>query len=322
MLIDPRVRRALSALVVSLALAASVLIPIGGVASAASTSTCTPGEGSTRFCFLVISGPESVVTGVPFTVQVLVTTDGTNIANSDPCGSKVAVNLDVTPAFDGGTLSGTFTANASAGIATFTLTIPAGPTSDGPYFLDASVGGVGFAPATDCGSYSYAPDSRQIMAVTVPATQPIAPCPDNTSCTQTTNATTGGFSAATLIAEEGAQFTDVGWVVPDSTNCGTGGPADPSSNSMLHFLNNAAQNPKTIVFALAAKYVTKGIGLFNICWHGPGDASGTPFDGLLPACGKNATGPCILFKKSNQFNVAFVGVLAPAFPGDPSGYMK
>jgi hypothetical protein len=310
----------MSAAVVSLALAATVLIPIAGVASAATTSTtCPPGEGSTPVCFLVISGPESVVTGVPFTVQVLVTTDGTTVAKSDPCASKVAVTLDVNPGFDGGTLSGSFTANASAGIATFTLTIPAGPASDGPYDLFAHVGGGDLAPASGCGSYFYEPDSRTIMAVTIPASQPIAPCPDNTSCTQTTN---GGFSAATLIAEEGAPFTDVGWVVPDSTNCGTGSPADPSTNSMLHFLNTTAQNPKTIIFALAAQYVTKGVGLFNICWHGPGDASGTPFNGLLPACGKNATGPCVLFKKSNQGNVAFVGVLAPAFPGDPSGYMK
>ena len=42
------------------------------------------------------------------------------------------------------------------------------------------------------------------------------------------------------------------------------------------------------------------------------------FTGLLPACGKNATGPCVLFKKSNQHNVGFFGVLAPG-TFDPAG---
>ena len=104
---DSRVRRGMFAAVVSLALAATVLIPISGVASAASTSTTCPGvpseSGPIPTCVLVISGPESVQVGVAFTVQVLVTTDGTTVAKSDPCASKVAVTLDVNPAFDGGT---------------------------------------------------------------------------------------------------------------------------------------------------------------------------------------------------------------------------
>ncbi len=77
--------------------------------------------------------------------------------------------------------------------------------------------------------------------------------------------------------------------------------------------------------ALKASLVTKGIGQFTICWSGT-----TPFvplgggalvtSGLLPACTKGATGPCVLFKKANQYNVAFFGILAPE--NDPKVYPK
>ncbi len=169
----PRVRRRLSAVLTSLALVAAMLVPLGGVASAASASTtCPVGEGGPS-CELVISAPESVLTGVPFNVQVLVTTDGHTVATSDPCASKVAVELGVS---DGEKTLATYTANASAGIATFSLTIP----SDGSYRLEASAGSLSSAaPSTGCGAYSYFSASSPVMAVTVPPNQPIAPCPDN-----------------------------------------------------------------------------------------------------------------------------------------------
>ncbi len=320
-----RVRRSLTAVLASLSLAATVLFPTAGVASAASTSTtCPSGEGTV--CYLKISGPESVLTGVPFTVQVLVTTDGSTLAKSDPCASKVAVQLTVFRDFGESTSSTVYVANASAAVATFTVTIPSGPENDGPYTLTATAPPAtdAAAPATSCDSYFYVSDSRGITAVTVPETQPIAPCPDNVSCAQTTNTGTGGGSAATLIADDGV-FDPVAWVPPDSAaRSACGAPADTTANSMLRF-DSTATGTKTIIFALAAIYVNKGIGQFNVCW-----TSNTPFvplgggtpvtTGLLPACAKNATGPCVLFKKSNRRNVGFFGVLAPI--ADPGGYAK
>ena len=197
------------------------------------------------------------------------------------------------------------------------MTIPAGPANDGQYILDASVGGGDLAPATDCGGYFYEPDERQITAVTIPDTQPIAPCPDNTVCRQIAS---GGGTAATLISDDG-EFTGVafGGAVTEMRNACGGDPLE--SNGVLTFHNITASGPKTIIFALASNLVNKGIGLFNVCWSGA-LADGTPFTGLLSACGKNATGPCVLFKKSNQKNVGFFGVLAPPGTFDPSGYAK
>ncbi len=306
----PRVRRRLSAVLLSIATVVALLIvPLGSVATAASTSSsCPSGEGTQ--CILKISGPESVQTGVPFTVQVLVTTDGTTVAKSDPCASKVPVTLALT---DGESTISTQTVNASAGIATFSLTI----SNDGSYDLNASA-------SPNCSGYYYVDDSRAIMAVTIPADQPIAPCPDNVSCTQVTNTSSGGGSGATLIADTG-MFT-ASFIPPGSVADTCGAPADTSTNSMLMF-DLTAPDPrpsKTIILALASRFVNKGIGQFNICWTSINPftslSGATVTTGLLPACRKDATGPCVLFKKSSRQNVGFFGVLAP--PGDPTAYAR
>jgi hypothetical protein len=84
------------------------------------------------------------------------------------------------------------------------------------------------------------------------------------------------------------------------------------------------------VFALNPSIVTKGIGLYKVCWQsnilftvlGGGDAAinnvTNLYFGDLPACKQNSTGPCVLFKTSTQHNGAFIGVLAPA--NDPKGF--
>jgi hypothetical protein len=315
------VRRRAFAMLMSVAtMAALLIVPLGSAAIAASTSTtCPTDEGGFHNCVLVISGPESVQTGVPFTVQVLVTTNGTTVANSDPCASKVPVTLNISgesPYHDMQTV------NASAGIATFSFTIPTG--DDATYDLSATAGtGGGYAPTTsspttNCGSYFYQSDTRTLTAVTIPDGQPIAPCPDNSVCTQTFN---GGGSAATLISDTGT-FTNVLWQQDPDLASSCGAPADNSgSGPELRFDNTGASTPKTIVFTLAAKYVTKGIGQFNICWNGY-NAAGIPVVGVLPPCAKNDMGPCVLFKKSNKQNVGFFGVLAPPGSFDPGGYVR
>lgn len=307
----PRVRRHLAAVLTSLALATAVLIPVGGAVSAASTSTtCPPGEGGPS-CQLVITAPESVLTGTPFTAEVLVTTNGSTVANSDPCASKVPVTLNISN--DEGLFAGPYTANASAGIATFSLTIPI----DGSYYLEAYAGWGEAAPSTGCGSYSFSSGFLPVMAVTVLQDQPIAPCPDNATCLQTSS---GTGSAATLVSDFGS--FSASWTSAPAgglTGCGAG-PLEP--NGVLDF-SYLGPSPKTIIMALTASLVTKGIGQFNICWSGT-----TPFvplgggapvtSGLLPACTKGALGPCVLFKKSNQYNVGFFGILAPET--DPKVY--
>jgi hypothetical protein len=275
-----------------------------------------------------ISAPASVLTGTTFTVQVIITTNGTTVAKTDPCVSKAPVTLDV---YEGETYLETLQATASAGIATFGLTFP----DDATYNLYArATNGDAFAAAaaaTGCNSYYNLSAQKSITAVAIPATQPIAPCPDNTSCLQTFG---GTGSAATLIADFGS-FTAT-WGTYDSsfvTGCNAT-PVDTGSG-VLDFGYTPDQSlgasPKTIIFALQASLVTKGIGLFNLCWGasatfpvlGGGTAqlqSDGLYWGVLPACGKNATGPCVLFKKSNQHNVAFLGVLAPNNgAGDPKG---
>ena len=144
------------------------------------------------------------------------------------------------------------------------------------------------------------------------------------TCVQTSS---GTGSAATLIADTGT-FTDVAFEgFTTGAGCETSGPADP--NGVLTF-GYTGSDPKTIVLALSSELVTKGIAQFNICWRSTNpftQLGGTPapvvgglFTGYLPACKKNDAGPCVLFKKSNQHNVAFFGILAP--PSDPKTYPK
>src|SRR5437868_4133718 len=159
--------RLLAALLTFLSLMAVTMLPIGGVASAASPSTsCSrffdEGGGTFAQCWLDISAPKSVVTGQTFTVQVAVMTDAsrTVVAKSDPC-SRVAVTLFVS---DGDNTVIVPPANTSGGIATFSVVV----MTSGPHFLDAS------ASKTGC---FYVGDSATFEAVDVDANQPIAPCP-------------------------------------------------------------------------------------------------------------------------------------------------
>ena len=295
--------RLLAALLASLSLIAVAFLPIVGVASAASPSTSclivAPEEG-TPFsnCFLAISAPESVVTNRVFTVQVAVTTDGSTVAKSDPC-KNVAVSLFVDETET--------VANTAGGIATFDVIV----NNFGPHTLDAT--------ATNTSSCHYVSDSATFEAVDIPADQPIAPCPADVSCLQLTSNT---GSAATLFADAGvfsASFVPFVSLNP-ADGCGGAGPADP--NGVLTF-NYAGGNPTTTVLALRPNRVTKGIGLYNICWKSvipftPRGGGALVPVGYLPDCKKNDAGPCVLFRHSGQHHDAFFGILAPF--NDPQFY--
>jgi hypothetical protein len=294
--------RLLAAVLTFLSLMAIAILPVGGVVSAASAATNCPNEEGT-FCILAISAPASVATGRLFTVLVAVTTDGSTVAKSDPC-AKVDVNLVVSFDEEGSVL---YVAKTSGGVATFNLIV----TNPGSYSLDAT------ATKTGC---SYEPASATVQAVFIAADQPIAPCPDNVSCDQTTS---GTGSAATLFADTGSFTASFAPLL--GPGCGDGGPADP--NGVLTF-SYAGPDSKTIIFALRSDRVTKGIGLYKICWRSttefmqlggtPAPFDGAFFTGFLPDCKKDDVGPCVLFKTSGQHNVGFFGILAPF--GDPQAY--
>ena len=304
---NPR-HRLLAALSTFVSLIVVAMLPIS-VASAASTDCSTiSGEGGpVSECFLDISAPQSVVTGQPFTVHVAVTTDEsrTIVAKSDPC-SRVAVTLFVS---DSEESTVTYVANTSGGIATFNVVV----TTSGFHSLDAT------ASKTGC---FYIDDSTTLEAVDIAADQPIAPCPDDVSCKQVTS---GSGSAATLFADFGTFSAAFGTFNP-ALGCGDAGPADP--NGVLTFNLTPGGVSKTVIIALRPDRVTKGIGLYNICWRSINEFTqlgGTPapfvggmFTGFLPSCKQNDVGPCVLFKTSGQQNSAFFGILAP--PGDPQAY--
>jgi hypothetical protein len=284
------------------------MLPIGGASAASSNCTTFSGEGSPfSECFLDISAPKSVATGQPFTVHVAVTTDEskTIVAKSDPC-SRVAITLFVS---DGEESTVPYVANTSGGIATFNVVV----TTSGFHTLDAT------ASKTGC---EYIGDSTTFEAVDIAADQPVAPCPDDVSCKQVTS---GSGSAATLFADFGTFSASFGAFVA-AEGCGDAGPADP--NGVLTFNLSPGGVSKTVVFALRPDRVTKGIGLYNICWRSVNaftQLGGTPapfiggmFTGFLPSCKKNDAGPCVAFKTSGQHNSAFFGIIAP--PGDPQAY--
>jgi hypothetical protein len=290
-------------------LSVAVLRRSGVATAAAASSACPTFESGPAQCNLVITAPETVMTYQTFTVQVAIFSGGEGNAilpSSDPCSpAKVTLDVSRSNGEESFILVASYTANASASIATFNISV----ADDNFYELRAS------APST--ATCSYNEDVEFFTAVFIPQTQPIAPCPDNVVCTQVWN---GSSTAATLFSDDGA-FTGVafdGATTEETIACG-GGPLD--SNGVLNFHNTTSSGPKTIIFALASNLVTKGIGQFTVCWDGF-LANGTPFTGLLPACGKGATGPCVLFKKSNQKNVGFFGVLAPPGTFDPRGYAK
>jgi hypothetical protein len=306
--------RLLSALLTFVSLIVVTMLPIGVANASSPSTTCPNGEESGPNCQLVISAPESVPAGQVFTVQVAVTTDGFTVAKSDPCASKVLVTLDV---FQGESFVASYSANAKAGIATFNVSV----ADPGFYSLSANAS-PSEGDTTSCGSYSYSGDFAEFMAVSVAADQPIAPCPDNVSCLQTTS---GSGSAATLFADSGT-FTAAFGAFSAAQGCGDAGPAD--TNGVLTFNLSPGGVPKNIVLALRSDLVTKGMGQYKICWRSINpftQLGGTPaplvagmFTGYLPSCKKNDAGPCVLFKTSGQHNVAFFGILAP--PGDPQVY--
>lgn len=322
-------RRAITAVLSSMLLMAAMCIPLVGIAVADTPpNNCQTieGESETSFstCYLDIAAPSSVRTGVAFTVQVRVTTDETRqvVANTDPCGSKAAITLDLV----GEGYEDSQTVNASAGIATFSFTIPFGSSGEYALFAEGPSGDITVATATDCGSYNYVPDGTELMAVDIPADSPIAPCPPDTNCVQ---ATSGSGTQATLIADEGTtwipQFPPdfFGAAIPTG-NCSSGGPIDP--NGVLGFELDGTTTTKVIILALDMSLVDKGIGQYNVCWNQP-----TPFltlagtmsmTGDLPNCkGRDQVAPCVISRTSGQHNVGFFSVLADADdPADPFGY--
>ncbi|MEO8251581.1 MAG: hypothetical protein ABI578_03800 [Chloroflexota bacterium] len=332
-------RRAITAALSAMLLMTAASIPFVGIAGASTAST-TCGPTSTdapvssspyNTCHLDIRTPSSVRTGVAFTVQVAVTTDSSKstVATSDPCGSKAPITLRLS---DGESDISTQTVNANAGIATFSLTIAYMGSYDlfasGPGSSDASL-----ATATTCGNYSYVGDSYlNLMAVNIPLDAPIAPCPPDTDCVQTTS---GTGTQATLIADTGSTWMPK---PPDyfgqpltPNQCGTSVPAgatpagDP--NGVLGFtLTTLSPSPPTGVIILALNTVSKGIGQFNVCWSQPVNfmtAAGTfAMKGDLPNCKqRDQVAPCVLAKTSGQHNVGFLTILAPAnLLTDPAGY--
>ena len=287
-----------------------------GVANAASSkSSCPSGEESSVFCILVISAPESVVAGQPFTVKVFVTTDGTTLAKSDPCGSKALITLDVS---EGESFLAEYQSRASGAVATFIIIV----TNPDFYSLAAFAGEEGGS----CGNTSYGSDFAEFEAISVAAGQPIAPCPPDEVCVQVTNNDAGGSSAATLFADSGDFGTPV-FEAFDNQGC-VNGPVDPI-NGVLDF-TYVGTSEKTVVFALAPAVITTGIGQIGVCWEsttqfmvdGGGQAAGPNvngyFVGYLPNCSPHIPPPCVLSKTGTQHDGAFFTVSAP--PGDPKGY--
>ena len=314
----PRVRRRLSAVLASLALVAAVLIPIGGVASAAGP-TC-PTSGDLGSCYISISVPDSVLTNQPFAVQVTAYADDgySTVASGDACASAQVYLGWV----EGDNNVYSAPVPMVAGIATFSLTVTQATNYNlYAYFLVAASDQCSTITGTNISG-----DGVSFTAVYLPPDQPIAPCPDGVVCAQTVS---GTGSAATLFADTGT-FSAVHFeLFAAGTGCEVSGPADP--NGVLSF-DYSGDSSKTIVLALSSKLVTKGIGLYNICWESinpftqlggtqaPFVAAADMYVGYLPACKKDDAGPCVLFKKSNKLNTGFFGIFAP--PGDPKVYPK
>jgi hypothetical protein len=306
--------RPLASILAFLALIAFAILPLGSVANAASNPTiCQPGE-EVNSCFLEIVAPQSVAVGQPFTVKVVLFEYGFEssdipLPKSDFCASKTVVSLDL---YQGESFVATTSSKASAGVATFSVTVLSGGSWSLVAHVDHPEGG------SNCG---YFDDGfADFTAVVVPAGQPIAPCPDNVSCDQETS---GSGTAATLFADTGtfsASFQPFDSVL----GCGDGGPLDP--NGVLSFnLTGGGDSNKTIVFALSPSLVTKGIGQYNVCWNSTNPftplGGGAPVNvGYLPNCSPHAGPPCVLYKTSGQHNDAFIGILAP--PGDPLAYVE
>jgi hypothetical protein len=305
-----------------IAAALGVIAPAVGVAAA--SDTC-PDGGMGPVCQLVVVAPASAPANADFEVKVLVTTDGSTIAKSDPCANGILVELDVLAL--GNHLVSQWGATVQAGVATFTIQVPydwGGAPMVHSFGLRATSGDLNPpSGATGCDAYMFYPGQVTVAATIVPAEQPFYPCPPGTTCTLTANDT---GSAATLIAESGT--FSASWTYPTTSfydGCGTG-PID--EHGVLYFAHNGRPVPKTIVFSLDATLVTGGIGRINVCWGAPipfytksGSIATLQADGwywgVLPSCGPKDDGPCVKFRTSGQYNVAFIGVVAPE--PDPKG---
>lgn len=332
-------RRAITAVLSSMLLMAAMCIPLVGIAVADTPpNNCQTfeGESETSFstCYLDIAAPSSVRTGVAFTVQVRVTTNESRevVANTDPCGSKAAITLRLfNDTGEGEVFVSDQTANASAGIATFSLTID----DSGEYELVAEGPGGGDVSATataDCDNTSYIFDEAPLMAVDIPADAPIAPCPPDTSCVQ---ATSNSGTQATLIASEGSAWTpkpqpgtnpDFPYFSPVNATdqCGSSSPTDP--NGVLGYSLTTTDGTTTGVIILAIDPRGQGVGLFNVCWtqsiaFTPLGGGPPVTTGDLPNCKqRDQIAPCVIARTGGSGGeVVFLTILATALP-DPFGY--
>ena len=316
-------RHPLAATLALLSLLVATMLPLGSVASAATaTATSCPPYGEGNNCFLAISAAESVPAGQPFTISVALMVYGLEapnrpIAPNDVCSFAV-VSLDV---YDDGEYFASYSAGALGGIATFRISVPPGSPGTYHYYSTHAYVSVETSP---CG---FDDGYANFTALTLEAGQPIARCPDGTSCVQVTNNGAGGGSAATLFANAGT-FSDVLFEALDpgyEATCRIA-PADPV-DPVLSFSYQGTFS-KTIVFALSPDLVTKDIERYYVCWN-----STTPFrprgdgplvtTGILPACDEDeedadSPGPCVLYKRSTKDHGALIGVRAP--PSDPKGY--
>lgn len=318
-----------------LSLLAAPILPLGSVASAATAvTTACPSGGTFNNCFLAITAPDSVALGQTFPVSVALMVYGgdspaTPIPRRDFC-ARSSITLQLYSSTSDGPIA-VYSATATAGVASFSANIPV-PTDVSPgqtfsYYWYA------FGPSEGPCSFdvAYYPNDNDFIGVVLSPTQPIAPCPANVVCFQTTNNGQGGRTAATLYADNGsfsAAFEEY-----DSLGCGS--PVDPHA-AVLNF-SYFGTSGKTIVFALDPSLINRGIAKYQVCWEstnpfrvlGGGPAAGPNakqmFVGYLPKCSDDAkeddqvSQPCLLFRKSTKRNGALFGVLAP--PDDPKGYV-
>ena len=162
-----------------------------------------------------------------------------------------------------------------------------------------------------CYSTSFVGDTRTIQAVH--SSTPLAPCPPDVSCVQTTSGTGSG---ATLIDSNGTFSpgpptapdywgTEVQVMpgpggggdspalrtttTPDPNGCHDGGPPDP--RGVLDFmLTGSSSSVKFVVYSLDPTVYPKPVSKYNVCWDQ--DTKFTPkgggpqvFRGYLPNCG-------------------------------------
>jgi hypothetical protein len=323
------------ALLASTVLALAMIFPVAGTASAASGS-CPAGYMGWPTCELVLDSPRYVTADEEFTVTIVVTTDGAEIADGDVCASSAIVNLRVLAL--GNHLVANWSMTATNGVATFShVTVPYVWGGVNPsvhsYSLQAWSGSnPPPSGAQGCDAYVYSGDSAQVTAL--PAGQPWYDCPAGEICTVTAS---GTGSAATIFADTTVGSFSAHWDTYTPGGSDTlsqsfygGCSAEPiDTQGVLDWYHSGPPVLKTIVFSLDRGLVTGGIGHIEVCWGQPipfitsdGTWAEVPqvdgwYWGVLPPCSGNSTGPCVLFKKSGRYNVAYIGVLAPVY--DPKG---